>query len=342
MEPCDGSSCTSTTDDSKTNLIINYLPLNISYYDLKSLFGRIGAIESCKIVRDKISGQSMGYGFVNYVEPQDAEKAINLLNGLRVYSKTIKVRLSICLSVRLSHTSALHSEFVCVFQVSFARPSSASIHNANLYVSGLPKTMTQMELDQLFSPYGRIITSRILVDRITGVSKGVGFIYFDLHTEAEEAIKGLNAQKPPGCTEPITVKFARHSKQKSSQAFVFERRLMCPAQRFRLGKLFNVLHRVKSRFPPEAASSLPAYADAGCCIFVDNLAPDTDENILWQLFCPFGAVITVKVIRDLCSEKCKGFGFVTMRKYKDAVVAVTSLNGYCLGKRALQVSFKTE
>ncbi|XP_051741338.1 ELAV-like protein 2 isoform X2 [Ctenopharyngodon idella] len=316
MEPCDGSSCTSTTDDSKTNLIINYLPLNISYYDLKSLFGRIGAIESCKIVRDKISGQSMGYGFVNYVEPQDAEKAINLLNGLRVYSKTIKV--------------------------SFARPSSASIHNANLYVSGLPKTMTQMELDQLFSPYGRIITSRILVDRITGVSKGVGFIYFDLHTEAEEAIKGLNAQKPPGCTEPITVKFARHSKQKSSQAFVFERRLMCPAQRFRLGKLFNVLHRVKSRFPPEAASSLPAYADAGCCIFVDNLAPDTDENILWQLFCPFGAVITVKVIRDLCSEKCKGFGFVTMRKYKDAVVAVTSLNGYCLGKRALQVSFKTE
>lgn len=54
------------------------------------------------------------------------------------------------------------------FQVSYARPSSASIRDANLYVSGLPKTMTQKELEQLFSQYGRIITSRILVDQVTG------------------------------------------------------------------------------------------------------------------------------------------------------------------------------
>lgn len=53
-------------------------------------------------------------------------------------------------------------------QVSYARPSSASIRDANLYVSGLPKTMTQKELEQLFSQYGRIITSRILVDQVTG------------------------------------------------------------------------------------------------------------------------------------------------------------------------------
>ena len=55
-----------------------------------------------------------------------------------------------------------------VLQVSYARPSSASIRDANLYVSGLPKTMTQKELEQLFSQYGRIITSRILVDQVTG------------------------------------------------------------------------------------------------------------------------------------------------------------------------------
>lgn len=59
---------------------------------------------------------------------------------------------------------------MCLFpQVSYARPSSASIRDANLYVSGLPKTMTQKELEQLFSQYGRIITSRILVDQVTGI-----------------------------------------------------------------------------------------------------------------------------------------------------------------------------
>lgn len=36
-------------------------------------------------------GQSLGYGFVNYVDPKDAEKAINTLNGLRLQTKTIKV-----------------------------------------------------------------------------------------------------------------------------------------------------------------------------------------------------------------------------------------------------------
>lgn len=37
------------------------------------------------------TGQSLGYGFVNYHRPEDAEKAINTLNGLRLQNKTIKV-----------------------------------------------------------------------------------------------------------------------------------------------------------------------------------------------------------------------------------------------------------
>ncbi|XP_059580638.1 ELAV-like protein 2 isoform X9 [Alligator mississippiensis] len=78
------------TEDSKTNLIVNYLPQNMTQEELKSLFGSIGEIESCKLVRDKITGQSLGYGFVNYVDPKDAEKAINTLNGLRLQTKTIK------------------------------------------------------------------------------------------------------------------------------------------------------------------------------------------------------------------------------------------------------------
>ena len=54
----------------------------------------------------------------------------------------------------------------------------------------------------------------------SGVSRGVGFIRFDRRVEAEEAIKGLNCQKPPGATEPITVKFANNPSQKTSQALL--------------------------------------------------------------------------------------------------------------------------
>merc|ERR1711988_533142 len=97
---------------------------------------------------------------------------------------------------------------------------------------------------------------------------------------------------------------------------------------------------------PGAAAAAVAQNNAavngsGWCIFVYNLAPETEENILWQLFGPFGAVQNVKVIRDLQTNKCKGFGFVTMTNYDEALVAIQSLNGYTLGNRVLQVSFKT-
>lgn len=102
------------------------------------------------------------------------------------------------------------------------------------------------------------------------------------------------------------------------------------------------------RFSPLAGdilgnTMLPTNAinGSGWCIFVYNLAPETEENVLWQLFGPFGAVQSVKVIKDLQTNKCKGFGFVTMTNYDEAVIAIQSLNGYTLGNRVLQVSFKT-
>merc|ERR1712223_2333075 len=151
--------------DRKTNLIVNYLPQTMTQEEIRSLFSSIGEVESCKPIRDKVTGQSLGYGFVNYHRIEDASKAIQTPNGLRLQNKTIKV--------------------------SYARPSSEAIKGANLYVSGLPKHMTQPDLERLFSSCGNIITSRILCDNITGkgLSKGVGFIRFDQRVEAERAIQ---------------------------------------------------------------------------------------------------------------------------------------------------------
>ena len=92
---------------------------------------------------------------------------------------------------------------------------------------------------------------------------------------------------------------------------------------------------------PNTLLSGNAINGAGWCIFVYNLAPETEENVLWQLFGPFGAVQSVKVIRDFQTQKCKGFGFVTMTNYDESLMAIQSLNGYTLGNRVLQVSFKT-
>ena len=45
------------TDDSKTNLIINYLPQDMSQEEIRSLFSSIGEVDSCKLIRDKQTGK---------------------------------------------------------------------------------------------------------------------------------------------------------------------------------------------------------------------------------------------------------------------------------------------
>ncbi|XP_026076793.1 ELAV-like protein 1-B isoform X1 [Carassius auratus] len=307
--------------DAKTNLIINYLPQNMSQEELRSLFSSIGEVESAKLIRDKMAGHSLGYGFVNYVNPNDAERAINTLNGLRLQSKTIKV--------------------------SYARPSSDSIKDANLYISGLPKTMTQKDVEDMFTQYGHIINSRILVDQASGLSRGVAFIRFDKRSEAEEAIKDLNGSKPAGASEPITVKFAANPNQTKNSQLLSQlyhtqsRRFGGPvhhqAQRFRFSPM-SVDHMSGGTASGMNASSS---SSSGWCIFIYNLGQDVDEGILWQMFGPFGAVTNVKVIRDFNTNKCKGFGFVSMTNYEEAAMAIASLNGYRMGDKVLQVSFKT-
>ncbi|XP_058540518.1 ELAV-like protein 1 [Neofelis nebulosa] len=276
-------------DIGRTNLIVNYLPQNMTQDELRSLFSSIGEVESAKLIRDKVAGHSLGYGFVNYVTAKDAERAINTLNGLRLQSKTIKV--------------------------SYARPSSEVIKDANLYISSLPRTMTQKDVEDMFSRFRRIINSRVLVDQTTGSS------------------------------EPITVKFAANPNQNKNMALLSQL-YHSPARRFG-GPVHHQAQRF--RFSPMGVDhmsglsgvSVPSNASSGWCIFIYNLGQDADEGILWQMFGPFGAVTNVKVIRDFNTNKCKGFGFVTMTNYEEAAMAIASLNGYRLGDKILQVSFKT-
>ena len=62
------------TDDSKTNLIVNYLPQNMTQEEFRSLFGSIGEIESCKLVRDKITGT-----FFN-IQARDSQQISNAVH----------------------------------------------------------------------------------------------------------------------------------------------------------------------------------------------------------------------------------------------------------------------
>eukprot|EP00727_Mastigamoeba_balamuthi_P012311 m51a1_g7702 putative elav-like protein 2-like isoform x5 (564) ;mRNA; r:77387-80089 len=174
------------TQDNNANLIVNYLPPSINESGLYAMFSPFGTIEHIKLMVDKNTGSSLGYGFVKFSTHDSAERAIAVLNGKQLEKKVLKV--------------------------SYSRPPSHDIRGANLYISGLEPSLTRTELEQIFSRYGRIIDSKILVDPVTGQSRGVAFVRYDKRPEAEEAIRALNGSSHPGVSvRTLVVKFAERS-----------------------------------------------------------------------------------------------------------------------------------
>ena len=63
------------------NIYVGNLDYKVNENDLESLFGQYGEVSSVKVISDKYSGRSKGFGFVSMDNPEEANKAISELNG---------------------------------------------------------------------------------------------------------------------------------------------------------------------------------------------------------------------------------------------------------------------
>ncbi len=62
----------------------------------------------------------------------------------------------------------------------------------NIYVGNLPYSLTEEDLKAAFSQFGEVSSASIIMDRMSGQSKGFGFVEMPENSEADEAIKALN------------------------------------------------------------------------------------------------------------------------------------------------------
>jgi RNA recognition motif-containing protein len=83
-----------------------------------------GEIVVAKVVKDKLTRKSLGFGFVKFMREEDAAAAIEAKNGFVMGHKKLKV--------------------------SIARPPSNEIRNCKLYITNLPKEYTEKEVVDLF------------------------------------------------------------------------------------------------------------------------------------------------------------------------------------------------
>ncbi len=73
------------------NLYVGNLSYDVAQADLEELFGSVGVVSSAVVVRDKYSGESRGFGFVEMDSSDDGKKAIEKLNGAELKGRTIVV-----------------------------------------------------------------------------------------------------------------------------------------------------------------------------------------------------------------------------------------------------------
>lgn len=68
----------------------------------------------------------------------------------------------------------------------------------DIYVGNLPYKMTDNELQDIFAPYGQVAAARVVTDRMTGRSKGFGFVEMPSAEEANAAIAAVNGRELDG------------------------------------------------------------------------------------------------------------------------------------------------
>lgn len=79
-----------------------------------------------------------------------------------------------------------------------------------------------------------------------------------------------------------------------------------------------------------------------CHIFVGDLSPEVNDEILQKAFAAFGSLSDARVMWDMNSGKSRGYGFLAFRDKTDAEQAIATMNGEWLGSRAIRVNFANQ
>lgn len=146
------------------NLFIKNLDKSIDNKALLDTFSSFGTVLSCKVAADA-SGQSKGYGFVQYDNEESSETAMAKLNGMLINDKKIDIKRYV------------RSQRSNTFQ--------------NIYVKNLPETTTDEELKNLFRECGEITSVAVMRDG-NGKSRCFGFVNFEDPGNAVAAIDKFN------------------------------------------------------------------------------------------------------------------------------------------------------
>nr|XP_035928619.1 polyadenylate-binding protein 1 isoform X1 [Halichoerus grypus] len=186
-----------------TNVYIKNFGEDMDDERLKDLFGKFGPALSMKVMTDE-SGKSKGFGFVSFERHEDAQKAVDEMNGKELNGKQIYVGRA---QKKVERQTELKRKFEQMKQDRITR-----YQGVNLYVKNLDDGIDDERLRKEFSPFGTITSAKVMMEG--GRSKGFGFVCFSSPEEATKAVTEMNGRIV--ATKPLYVALAQRKEERQA------------------------------------------------------------------------------------------------------------------------------
>ena len=191
------------------NLFIRGLDESIEVSQLHDAFSNFGEIISCKIPMTE--GKSRGYGYIQFRNPADAEKARVDLQDASINGKPITIEPYVKPTKRNPEEN-----FTNVFIKAEGKDAKLPYKNDE-------------ELSKVFEPFGEIQNARLMLDE-NKESKGFGFCNFKHHEDAVKAVEGLNGAELDGVKLAVGRAMSRNERKALIQKNTEEYHRMINAQ----------------------------------------------------------------------------------------------------------------
>ncbi|KAM6500472.1 polyadenylate binding protein [Amanita muscaria] len=357
------------------SLYVGELDPTVTEAMLFEIFNMIGPVASIRVCRDAVTRRSLGYAYVNYLNTNDGEQALEQLNYSLIKNRP------------------------CRIMWSQRDPALRKTGQGNIFIKNLDEQIDNKALHDTFAAFGNVLSCKVATDE-HGRSKGYGFVHYETAEAAENAIKAVNGMLLNDKKVYVGHHISRKERQskldemKAQFTNLYIKNLDTEVTQEEFENLFiqfgnvtsalvavdeegkskgfgfvnyenheqaqmavDALHdtdiRGKKLFVTRAQKKSEredelrrSYEQAkmeklskyqGVNLYIKNLDDDYDDDKLRNEFEPFGTITSCKVMRDE-KLKSKGFGFVCFSSPDEATKAVAEMNNKMIGNKPLYVS----
>ena len=146
---------------------LNYLSLRD---DIKSYFQTFGKVQSCSLLMDKVTGKSRGFAFVSIKDPKNILEKKILSRKHEINGKIVDVKPA----------------------VEGKKREEMMDSSKKIFVGGLEPSVTEKDLIDFFSKYGKVKDASVLFDNNRNASRGFGFVSFEDKNVVDKLVKENN------------------------------------------------------------------------------------------------------------------------------------------------------